>query len=947
MSDLLTTPFTELPMLSRANLLLILRSALEVKDWRFARQAALAWLAYYPGDLPIRHLYARALAQGGQAKQSYTVLAGLCQADPEDLDVWKDLAQVILALGDENLPTGEDTLRLADCYASLEALGCQPTFAVDLPAWAEILHRARQALVSGDLDTAESLVHQALLCDAVLPLVAVTHLQVAVALQLPAQASRDLASLYTQRFPTCLAPILLLANTLVEIGETDQGVALLHRAATFDVTGQVAMRLWGAGHRFGELWPDCMEAPLDLVVPAQVAVVLGCNRLTGPRDNGNGHTISQLDTKPDYLDSSTKPVEVDATSRLQPDHATLLDEPPPDPQAATRPLSVASIVAAAVLITPEPHAPTRPSRLTRPPGYVVPETLRSVQEELERVAASLKREKLARADGRFPVYVILTTRTGLERQYGVQGAADVEKSLNQLRAAIAGQPDWGAILFIVDDPDCMATLSLEIAQADDPWSIKLALSDLDQVLAHQGEMIGALIIVGGPEIVPFHHLPNPVDDADLDVPSDNPYATRDENYFIPEWPVGRLPDGGGSDPQFLIDLIHQVTLQHPTPARQGPWIRRWWSAIRARFSRRFLQRPSWGYTAAVWRRASLSVFRPIGDPGAMYVSPPIQAVDGDSRTRHDSLLPPARLGYFNLHGLQDASEWYGQRDPSEPADLPDYPVALRPQDVVNGGRAPLVVFSEACYGANVFKKNIEQALALKFLASGSQVVVGSTCTAYGSITTPLIAGDLLGHSFWRYLREGFPAGEALRRAKIHVAREMHRRQGYLDGEDQKTLVSFVLYGDPLAQVSETSPRSKRILRPLHSPAAVKIICDRQSAAPMTSTAVAHTLQDPPPIDPDTLDEIKHFVEQYLPGMIDACMSYTQAHLGCSGEGHTCPSANLSAKSRVPQTVDRSVVTLSKQIAASNQSAHTIRLHQHFARLTLDSHGKVVKVAVSR
>jgi hypothetical protein len=648
------------------------------------------------------------------------------------------------------------------------------------------------------------------------------------------------------------------------------------------------------------------------------------------------------------MDPTTQPVEVNSLSHQEASIADRLDEPlPTDPQSATRPLRVTSAVTATVLITPEPHAPTHQNRQPRPPGFAIPETLRSVQEELERVAASLKREKLARADGRFPVYVILTTHAGLERQYGIQGASEILENLARLRVAVAAQREWGAILFVVDDPDNMATLSLEPAQADDPWSIKLALTDLDSVLAHQGEMIGALLIVGGPEIVPFHHLPNPVDDADLDVPSDNPYTTRDENYFIPEWPIGRLPGGTSPDPQHLIELIRQVRLRYPTPARPNLWYRRWWCALRSRLSRRIHQRPSWGYTAAVWRRASLSVFRPIGDPGAMYISPPVQVVDEDPRSQRDPLLPAARLGYFNLHGLQDASEWYGQRDPTEPDDLPDYPVALRPQDVVNGGRAPLVVFSEACYGANIFKKNIEQALALKFLASGSQVVVGSTCTAYGSITTPLIAGDLLGHSFWRYLREGFPAGEALRRAKIHVAREMHRRQGYLDGEDQKTLVSFVLYGDPLALVSDPSPRSRRILRPLHSPAAVKTVCDRQSSSPSMPSTVAHTLQDPPPIASDTLDEIKQFVQQYLPGMMDARMSYAQAHLGCSGEGHTCPSAHLNAKTRIAQPIDRSVVTLSKQVAASNGIVNPGHLHQHYARLTLDSHGKVVKAAVSR
>jgi hypothetical protein len=68
---------------------------------------------------------------------------------------------------------------------------------------------------------------------------------------------------------------------------------------------------------------------------------------------------------------------------------------------------------------------------------------------------------------------------------------------------------------------------------------------LDKVFAKKGEMIGSLLIVGGPEVVPFHRLPNPTDDLDDEVLSDSPYSTRDSNYFVPEWPVSRIPGGKG------------------------------------------------------------------------------------------------------------------------------------------------------------------------------------------------------------------------------------------------------------------------------------------------------------------------------------------------------------------------------------------------------------------
>ncbi len=85
---------------------------------------------------------------------------------------------------------------------------------------------------------------------------------------------------------------------------------------------------------------------------------------------------------------------------------------------------------------------------------------------------------------------------------------------------------------------------------------------------------------------------------------------------------------------------------------------------------------------------------------------------------------------------------------------------------MNSGRAPQVVFSEACYGANIVNKTIDEAMSLKFIQAGTHAMAGSTCTSYGSISPPLIAADFLGHAFWSNVKEGLPAGEALRRAKI-------------------------------------------------------------------------------------------------------------------------------------------------------------------------------------
>ena len=203
-------------------------------------------------------------------------------------------------------------------------------------------------------------------------------------------------------------------------------------------------------------------------------------------------------------------------------------------------------------------------------------------------------------------------------------------------------------------------------------------------------------------------------------------------------------------------------------------------------------------------------------------------------------LAPSRLSYFNLHGVEDGPEWYGQRTLDDPATLPEYPVALRPADVANSGRAPVFVFSEACYGANIAGKQVGEALCLKFLHSGTRAMVASTKIAYGSVDAPLIGADLLGRCFWQNINQGLPAGEALRRAKLQMAQDMTQRQGFLDGEDQKTLISFVLYGDPLAVAPAARGLTRHTGKPLSLPKLRRpvTVCDKATGKPESTPAPA-------------------------------------------------------------------------------------------------------------
>jgi Peptidase family C25 len=907
----------------------ILRTALSKGHTRFARETALAWLANFPGDLPVSLLYAQILLKDNQPDQALSILDRLCQTDPEFLEAFAakldSEVRIHRAEPKGKNPLHREAVALAPALtkAHIYALGgnIRPITAADgkgynearidfVAAWSQQVRDCRKALeqdkapgqsVEISLEQAEELLHGALADGAPDPLVAITHLKLLGAKKVGPQSICKLAEYYHQRWPDCLQFNLLMGNALMEAGEADKAVDILHKAAARDVTGQVVSRLWGDHHPYLSLWPDRLAIDLDVAIPAPIAAALGWNQLPEVSREASinlGRAYSG--------EKYSMPKSSAGESGTQSRHAS-------------------------------------------PFIAVIPESLRSVQEELERVAVHLNKPALARSDGRFPVYVVMTTRRGLETQYDAETATRIVQEAKRLVSCVQKRRDWHSLLFLADD----TTFSgMNPARYNDPWALKLALTDLDAFLAGKGEMIGAVLIIGGPEVVPFHCLPNPVDDADDDVPSDNPYGTRDENYFIPEWPVGRIPGGASKDATELLNALSTLTARHAELIPRNhflAWLHEWRERLVAWFGGKPVKntkprrkRPSFGYTAAVWRKASLIVFRPIGESKALKVSPPLRI---SSPT--PAPLPNAHLGYFNLHGVVDAVEWFGQSDPTElsqapaisgengtPIDAPDYPVAVRPQDIQNSGRAPEVVFSEACYGTHILGKTVEEALALKFIQAGSQAVVGSTCTAYGSIGTPLIAADFLGHAFWDHLRQGCSAGEALRRAKITLAREMHQRQGYLDGEDQKTLISFVLYGDPLSQPLGPGRETKSVLRPLKPPTRVKTVCDRarqqDAAQPIPVEIVAHA---------------KLIVQQYLPGMEDAQMTLCQEHTDCSKAGHLCPTAQLGTKTNQDKPGElspkRRVVVLSKQVTGKRH------LHRHFARLTLDEQNNLVKLVVSR
>jgi hypothetical protein len=517
------------------------------------------------------------------------------------------------------------------------------------------------------------------------------------------------------------------------------------------------------------------------------------------------------------------------------------------------------------------------------------------------------------------LYLIVSSKDRLTQKYGEPGFNQLNDDLNELRRAIEGQADLQSTTVYVDDGPSLLRYGLQSADPTNPWQIKRLVDDLEVHLKERGTEIRYLLIVGGDSVIPFHRLPNPADDQDMDVPSDNPYASRDSNYLVPERAVGRMPDGEGGDIALLRTLIRTAIAGHRKPA---PKRRLWPPCLAALLSRDSARRNghSLGYSASVWRRASRAVFEIIGDNHQLRTCPPVTCQEFE-------LAGQLRFGYFNLHGIEDGPNWYGQRDPLFPADYPLFPVALRPGDLSAPYDAGLVVFSEACYGANVLSKDGDDSIALRFLGLEALALAGSTKISYGSVAPPLLGADLLGRYFWEGLRARLTVGEALKFAKVNLARRMQERQGYLDGEDQKTLVSFVLYGDPSLPVASSPAESGSGLS--LASFCPSIICQKRSK--LQKDLVADEL----------VAQVKKRVESSLPHMVQAQVRAAPLRPCNGGCEHGCSLGHGTVK--VARRDARTwALALEKDIPAEDGGAH-----RQVVRVTVNEKGHILKLVISK
>jgi hypothetical protein len=386
------------------------------------------------------------------------------------------------------------------------------------------------------------------------------------------------------------------------------------------------------------------------------------------------------------------------------------------------------------------------------------------------------------------VKLSVTLRRALERKYDAPALKAIDRAV---KAWIAADSKRGVrtIHVAVDDAAAMKALGAAAVRGKATASkVKRAIDELWGRLSPD-----YLVLFGGSDIVPHFVVANPSfdpsGDDDEDVPTDNPYASsslfrasRRSSYLVPDRVVGRIPDMLlDDDPAWLVDYLAGVSAW--TPGKGTVF------------------RDVYAVCCDVWKGAGAACVKYIGAPASsLLISPPESDGSSVSRRRLSS-----RLHMIKCHGSPLDPQFYGQKGDS-------YPVALLSSSLKRRLKPNTVAAAMCCYGAQVYSPADPAAtvsgawpLASTYLRKGALTFAGSTMIAWVGVSEMMCA-DWIVAGYLKAMLGGASAGRAFLEAKQDYVRWINQQGRAPDLADEKTLIEFVLLGDPsIHAVSAAAP----------------------------------------------------------------------------------------------------------------------------------------------
>ncbi len=762
--------------INRSQIITLSNAGYQLEQYGESKKVLVAWLHKYPNDLWIRYRLAIILYKLGEFESAIRLCELIVSEDPEFYEVWGLLAVLY--------PEMSSDRRLAE----YRARKLQDEEEKKDKGLKNLFKRGKQSR-DGEV-TIEN--------DEFDILTAVNNAKLLVN-DPDRNSSCRILNIYYRRWPKTIQFKLILGHILNQMQRDDEGMAIIQSAVNADITGQVGQRIWPNENPYKNLWVDSDTLSMDsgdLRLSAEIVKLAGLENFASLCDESELEMISNETSAHALTDDEPAPAEEErrpneAGYNYEP--VPLNNEQVPAPAADENPRPVkAKDKAGDQQIFGEEKQLLEDSGLVSGKGLFGGKVFarKSAGDNIP-IGEYVYKLKAEDADTRKPVYVVMSSVSGLNRKYGANNKDFINNEMHAAADAVSNRKGWSAQVFY---PDEYASVG---ASGPTAKQIHQALVKLDDSLKEKGQMIGALLIVGGDDVVPFFSLNNPTGDSDTDVPSDAPYGALDSaRCYEMQWPVGRIPGDGSKDPGLLLEQLRNIQDYHILKYSNQKAVDKQKKGGKKNSKK---TGKCFGYTCAAWITPSSIVYKTIADSSSLSVCPATTSADFPL-----SAFDSCDYAYFNLHGIKGQPNWYGQKKNGDTSSGPRIPTALEISNVTNIQNTPKVVFAECCYGAETQKRLEKNCMSLHFLGKATRVFVGSTTIAYGALNAKLTAADLLGYLFWKHLLTGISCGEAFRRAKKNLATEMEQKNGGLDSEIQKTLLSFVFYGDPLYTVDDNA-----------------------------------------------------------------------------------------------------------------------------------------------
>ncbi|MHA1650341.1 MAG: C25 family cysteine peptidase [Candidatus Helarchaeota archaeon] len=398
---------------------------------------------------------------------------------------------------------------------------------------------------------------------------------------------------------------------------------------------------------------------------------------------------------------------------------------------------------------------------------------------------------------------ILSHKTNLTQIYGATGFKKIDKALKELAEV---SPLETEIVYI-DDKTSTQRHRLDPVSENDTDKIQTFIEKLCKQYDTE-----YLLVIGGHRIIPFYSLKDPTNPNQI-VYSDAPYADiYYDDLRSPDVSMGRMPDGGVTDPSLLLNQIQTAIkyfkgITEKTNDTSGVSAKTWESVSHNLYKRikketELVLTPEYGLGKNVPEHINVAVLRPQKwqlERPASVTKAMIEHVSASVKKILDpKIFTGRKLIYFNVHGDDRVPEWMGDMMlrftiEGEECILIVYPDILLPKIIKQANVKNAIVFTEACFGAYTIDKTPETSNALCFLNQGVLCFVGSTAVAYGEPRKryPRWA-DVLAQYFFDFVKRKYEVGAAFQMAKqryVGTERPFNR-------EDLKTMYEFLLYGDP-------------------------------------------------------------------------------------------------------------------------------------------------------